>query len=90
MLSLQTLATIEALLLSKNDPRWGEFMVLAQTIGEVQQAKAALMQARAQPAQPATRFPDGTPAEEMDRAMAARKVPGPSEPATPTGYREVG
>lgn len=50
MLSLQTLTTIEALLLSKNDPRWGEFMILAQVIGEVQQAKQAMMQSRVQPA----------------------------------------
>lgn len=73
MLSLQTLTTIEALLLSKNDPRWGEFMILAQTIGEVQQAKAALMQSRMQPAPP-----------------PPPKVPGPSEPPTPTGHVEVG
>lgn len=70
MLSLQTLTTIEALLMSKNDPRWGEFMVLAQTIGEVQQAKQALMQARVQP--------------------VPTRVPGPKEPATPEGYKEVG
>jgi len=53
MLSLQTLTTIEALLLSRNDPRWGEFMLLAQTIGEVQKAKQeAVLQARVQPAPP--------------------------------------
>jgi hypothetical protein len=50
MLSLQTLTTIEALLVSKSDPRWGEFAVLAQTIHDVQQARAALMQSRVQPA----------------------------------------
>jgi hypothetical protein len=51
MLSLQTLTTIEALLLSRNDPRWGEFMLLAQTIGEVQKAKQeVVLQARVQPA----------------------------------------
>lgn len=82
MLSLQTLTTIEALLMSKNDPRWGEFMVLAQTISEVQQAKQALMQSRIQPTpplQPTTSFP-----------TSLRTVPGPSEPATPHGYQEVG
>lgn len=73
MLSLQTLTTIEALLLSKSDPRWGEFAILAKTIGEVQQAKAALMQSRVQPAAP-----------------PPPKVPGPSEPPTPTGHVEVG
>ena len=52
MLSLQTLTTIESLLLSKSHPHWGEFPVLAQTIMEVQQAKAALMQSRVQPVQP--------------------------------------
>jgi hypothetical protein len=53
MLSLQTLTTIEALLLSRNDPRWGEFMLLAQTIGEVQKAKQeVVLQARVQPAPP--------------------------------------
>lgn len=52
MLTVQTLTTIEALLLSRNDPRWGEFMLLAQTIGEVQKAKQeAVLQARVQPAQ---------------------------------------
>ena len=50
MLSLQTLANIEALLVSRNNPMWGEFNVLAQVIGEVQQAKAAQMQLRVQPA----------------------------------------
>ncbi len=50
MLSLQTLTTIEALLMSKSHPHWGEFPVLAQTILAVQQAKAVLMQARVQPA----------------------------------------
>jgi hypothetical protein len=52
MLSLQTLTNIEALLMSRSYPLWGEFMPLAQVINEVQQAKAALMQSRAQPAQP--------------------------------------
>lgn len=54
MLSLQTLNTIEALLMSRSHPLWGEFMPLAQIIGEVQQAKAALIQAqsRIQPAPP--------------------------------------
>ncbi len=81
MLSLQTLTTIEALLMSKNDPRWGEFMVLAQTIGEVQQAKAALTKARTQPApQPPIGSGDGVP----------MRVPGPSEPATPLNHIEVG
>jgi hypothetical protein len=51
MLSLQTLNNIEALLMSRSHPMWGEFMPLAQTIGEVQAAKAALMQGRARPAQ---------------------------------------
>jgi hypothetical protein len=51
MLSVSTLTTIEALLLSRNDPRWGEFMLLAQTIGEVQKAKQeVVLQARVQPA----------------------------------------
>jgi hypothetical protein len=47
MLSLQTLNNIEALLMSRSHPMWGEFMPLAQTIGEVQAAKQALMQSRA-------------------------------------------
>lgn len=51
MLSLQTLTNIEALLMSRSHPLWGEFMALAQTIGEVQQAKAAMTAARVQPAQ---------------------------------------
>jgi hypothetical protein len=50
VISLQTLTNIEALLLSRSHPMWGEFLPLAQVIGEVQQAKAALMQARVQPA----------------------------------------
>jgi hypothetical protein len=57
MLSLQTLTNIESLLMSRSHPLWGEFMPLAQVIGEVQQAKAALMQTRAQPAQPAAAPP---------------------------------
>jgi hypothetical protein len=61
MLSLQTLTMIEALLMSKAHPAWGEFMTLAQVIGEVQQAKQALMASRVQPAvspteQPAARI----------------------------------
>lgn len=52
MLSLQTLTNIENLLMSRSHPLWGEFMPLAQVIGEVQQAKAALVQSRVQPAQP--------------------------------------
>ena len=52
MLSLQTIVVIESLLMSRNDPKWGEFMVLAQIIGEVQAAKQALMQSRVQPAPP--------------------------------------
>ncbi len=57
MLSLQTLNNIEALLMSKSHPMWGEFLPLAQTIQEVQQAKQAMMQARIQPAQPAPPAP---------------------------------
>jgi len=53
MLSLQTLTNIEALLMSRSCPLWGEFMPLAQVIGEVQQAKAALTASRVQPAPPA-------------------------------------
>lgn len=52
MLSLQTLTTIESLLMSRSHPLWGEFMPLARVIGEVQQAKAALMQSRVQAATP--------------------------------------
>lgn len=48
MLSLQTLTNIESLLMSRSHPLWGEFLPLAQTIGEVQQAKQALMQSRVQ------------------------------------------
>lgn len=66
MLSLQTLNNIEALLMSRSHPMWGEFGALAQVIGEVQAAKQALTQARVRP------------------------VPGPAEPATPPGYKEVG
>jgi hypothetical protein len=63
MLSLQTLTNIEAMLMSKNDARWGEFMILAQTIGEVQAAKQALMQSRVQPAdaRPPLGSGDGVP-----------------------------
>jgi hypothetical protein len=50
MLSLQTLTNIEALLMSRSHPLWGEFTPLAQTIMEVQQAKQALIQSRVQPA----------------------------------------
>ena len=53
MLSLQTLNNIEALLMSRSDARWGEFMILAQTIGEVQAAKQAMTQSRLQPVPPA-------------------------------------
>lgn len=67
MLSLQTLSNIEALLMSRSHPMWGEFMPLAQVIGEVQAAKQAMTQSRVRPA-----------------------VPGPSEPATPPEYKEVG
>lgn len=51
MLSLQTLTNIESLLMSRSHPLWGEFMPLAQVIGEVQQAKQMLTQSRVQPAQ---------------------------------------
>ena len=61
MLSLQTLMNIETLLLSRSHPLWGEFMPLAQTIAEVQQAKAAMMQSRVQPAPP-LRAVDSPPA----------------------------
>lgn len=61
MLSLQTLTNIEALLMSRSHPLWGEFMPLAQVIGEVQQAKAALTQSRTQPAQPPLGSGDGVP-----------------------------
>jgi hypothetical protein len=71
-LSLQTLTTIEALLLSKSDPRWGEFPIVAGCIQEVQQAKQMLIQSRMRPAQ------------------ELRAVPGPSEPSTPLGHKEVG
>lgn len=60
MLSLQTLTTIEALLVSRSHPAWGEFPVLSQTIMEVQQAKAAMMQSRVQPAQPLRAVPGPT------------------------------
>ena len=61
MLSLQTLTMIEGLLLSRNDPRWGEFMLIAQVLGEVQKAKQeAVMQARVQPAPPASTAVQGT------------------------------
>lgn len=46
MLTFQTLSTIEALLLSKSDPRWGEFMILGQAIAEVQAEKTALANAQ--------------------------------------------
>lgn len=62
MLSLQTLTNIESLLMSRSHPLWGEFLPLAQTIGEVQQAKQALMQSRVQPAQqPPAGSGDGVP-----------------------------
>ena len=82
MLSLQTLTTIEALLMSRSDPRWGEFILLGQVIGEVQLAKHALMQTRVQPAAPVT-VSDG-------KSYAAMKAPGLLEPATPVGYKEAG
>jgi hypothetical protein len=50
MISLETLTTIETLLMSKSAPQWGEFLVLARAISDVQQAKALLMQSRLQPA----------------------------------------
>lgn len=50
MLSFQTLSTIESLLMSKAHPVWGEFMLLAQVIQEVQQEKAVVTAAsRVQP-----------------------------------------
>jgi len=66
MLSLQTLTNIEALLMSRSHPLWGEFMPLAQVIGEVQQAKQALTQARIQPAQhPPPGSGDGVPVRDV-------------------------
>jgi hypothetical protein len=50
MLTLETLTNIEALLVSRSHPLWGEFMPLARIIAEVQHAKAALTQARVRPA----------------------------------------
>ena len=66
MLSLQTLTNIEALLMSRSHPMWGEFLPLAQVIGEVQTAKQALMQSRVQ-----TAVPSGPPAIPVGTAPAA-------------------
>lgn len=77
MLSLQTLNNIEALLMSRSHPAWGEFTILAQVIGEVQAVKQQLMQSRVQPAPVVTGNQSFPP-------------PGPKEPAIPQGYKEVG
>jgi hypothetical protein len=61
MLSLQTLTNIEALLMSRSHPMWGELPALLQVVGEVQQAKAALTQSRVQPAVPPPGSGDGLP-----------------------------
>lgn len=78
MLSLQTLNNIEALLMSRSHPAWGEFTALAQVIGEVQAAKQELTQLRPQPTAPIITGNQSFPS------------PGPKEPATPPGYKEVG
>jgi hypothetical protein len=72
MLSLQTLTNIEALLMSRSHPLWGEFMPLAQTIGEVQAAKAALTQSRVRPAEtPPIGSGDGVPIRPAPTANGA-------------------
>jgi hypothetical protein len=73
MLSLQTLTNIEALLLSRSHPLWGELVPLTQIIREVQQAKEMM-----------------SAAQSAAQARAQPAVPGPSEPPTPAGYKEVG
>lgn len=54
MLSLQTLSTIEAMLLSKRAPQWDDFMVWAQALSEVQSVKAMMLaaQVKSQPVAP--------------------------------------
>lgn len=47
MLTLNTLSTIESLLMSKSHPAWGEFLTVAQAIGEIQAEKQALLNAAA-------------------------------------------
>ena len=84
MLSLQTLNNIESLLMSRSHPLWGEFMPLAQTIGEVQAAKAALIQSRAQPAAPALRLtpvPDAKDPNLTHLVDMSQSPLGPKEPA---------
>jgi hypothetical protein len=50
MLSFDALSKIEALLMSKTHPLWGEFMQLAQVLSEVQREKQAIeANMRAQP-----------------------------------------
>ena len=66
MLSLQTLNNIEALLMSRSHPMWGEFMPLAQVIGEVQAEKQALTQLRPRPVQPPVGSGDGVPVREPE------------------------
>jgi hypothetical protein len=74
MLSLQTLTNIESLLMSRSHPLWGEFMPFAQVFGEVQQAKAALMQSRVQPAP----TPQPQPAALNGAAVEQPATPQPS------------
>ena len=84
-LSMGTLATIEALLTSRNDHRWGELPVLVQVLGEVQAEKnTLLMQQRFQPAPPV-----GTALEGV-AGPQGKVVPGPKEPSTPFNHVEVG
>lgn len=45
MISINTLTALEQMLKSRSDPRWGEFMVLAQLISEVQTERDALVMA---------------------------------------------
>lgn len=47
MLTLQTLTRLESMLHSKNAPEWGEFLVWARVLSEVQSAKAMLTAAQA-------------------------------------------
>lgn len=49
MLTIQTLQTIEDLLTSRSDRRWGELPVLVQIIGEVQQTRKMMEAAQVKP-----------------------------------------
>lgn len=81
-LSLQTISNIEALLLSRSHPVWGEFVPLAGVIAAVQEEKKLLIAeqtaARVRPA-----VPRDAPTQSSDISSLAQYVQPAIEPPQP-------